>query len=108
MANFSCSRCSACCRSIGKMVVAAQCACNEAQEDLHPIIEEIARFPFTVDETTGCCPKLDHLTNLCTVYHDRPVICRTEEMWIRYWSEVMTHDEWVAEAKKSCIKLQGR
>ena len=106
---FKCDRCGCCCRSIGQMVISCQCACNEAKNDdeLHPIVVELASFPFTVDQD-GCCPQLDKETNSCKVYYNRPKVCNTESMWIDHWSTIMTRDDWYKASKETCTKLQEK
>jgi Fe-S-cluster containining protein len=53
-----------------------------ADPEGYPLAERIAlaAFPFT-PRKDGSCPKLD-LHGRCTVYEDRPLICRIEAMGV--------------------------
>ena len=106
MSKFPCEMCGSCCKSIGKLVIGCQCACNEATEDkpVHDIVIDIAEFPYTVNQD-GSCPQLDP-GGFCKIYETRPFVCRTDEMFDRYWSKIMTREEWYAQSRKSCEKLQ--
>ena len=96
-----------CCMSIGKIIIAAQCACNESPDECTPLLFELAKFPYVINED-GSCPKLDKISNLCTIYHERPRVCSIESMWISHWSAYMSREEWYAQSKISCGKLQAR
>jgi Fe-S-cluster containining protein len=89
------------------MVICAIAALDEADKnktDVHPVLEEIAGFPFDIN-TDGSCSQLD-AGGFCKVYQSRPVVCNTNKMYDLYWSKIMSLDAWYAESKKSCKKLQ--
>lgn len=79
--EFKCSRCGACCRTVG-------------------LIEE-AKF---LDRGDGVCKYLDK-NNLCMIYDFRPEICRVDKMYKRYKNK-MTWDEYLELSYESCDKLR--
>ena len=104
--KFDCECCGCCCRSIGKFVVGAIAAMDEAEKtgaEIHPILEEIASFPYDISPE-GACSKLSG--DLCSIYETRPLVCNTDAMFDKYWQHVMTREQWYAESKKSCAKLK--
>lgn len=70
---FPCTKCGACCRKIGMVVVAAKLLAQT-----HPAFEEVADFPYPINRD-GSCSKLDG--NLCSVYDNRPTICNIDKMF---------------------------
>ena len=110
MSKFNCDLCSACCRSIGKLVVGAITALDEADktgEPVHPILEELAGFPYDIDES-GACSQLDKDGGICKVYDKRPLVCNVQSMYDKHWSAVMSEHDWLTHSKVSCLKLQQR
>lgn len=108
MKKFPCFICGSCCKSIGQLVVSAIAALDEAEKtgaEIHPILEELASFPYDILES-GACSKLKD--DLCLIYSARPLICNTEKMYEKYWSKLMTEEEYFAMSRKSCLKLQER
>ena len=106
--KYPCSVCGSCCLQIGKVVISAIAALDQADKDkseIHPILEELASFPYDILES-GACSKLKD--GLCTVYETRPLICNTDKMYKKYWAAVMTEKDYHLQSLKSCAKLQGR
>lgn len=104
--QWSCDVCGCCCRAIGKLIVSASALLQEHEEDdLHPVVEELAAFPFDINQD-GSCSQL--YNGICKVYMTRPLICRTDEMYNKYWRDVMTREEWYKQSKETCNKLQKR
>lgn len=110
MGKFNCEMCSQCCRSVGKLVISCIATLDEADktgQEVHPIVEEIASFPYDIDET-GCCSQLDQGGNFCRVYDRRPDICNVATTYEKHWSQVMSEKDWHIQSKISCLKLQGK
>lgn len=83
---FDCSKCGLCCRSLGK----------------NPIFKECG-----LDPGNGICIYLDKETNLCTIYEDRPLICRVDELYEKTsLKEQMSKNEWHKLNKDICEMLQ--
>jgi Fe-S-cluster containining protein len=103
---FDCLVCGKCCRSIGKLVVGVIATLDHAEqtgEEIHPILIEISEFPYDINPD-GSCSKLSG--DICSVYENRPFVCRVDSMYEKYWSKIMSRDDWYAESRKSCTKLQ--
>lgn len=84
--GFRCTKCGLCCRSLGR----------------NPIFREIG-----LDRGDGICKFLDLDTNLCTIYEDRPLICRVDDMYEEtQLSEQMSKAEWQRLNEEVCKKLQ--
>ena len=85
--NFDCSKCGLCCRSLGR----------------NPIFRELG-----LDPGNGICVFLDQATNLCTIYEDRPLICRVDDLYAssEELREEMSKSEWHKLNKEICEKLQ--
>lgn len=110
MSDYPCELCGACCRSIGKIVISAIAAQDEAERtgiDTHAIINELAGFPYDIRDD-GSCSQYDSDSQICKVYASRPVVCRTDEMYDRFWSKIMSKEAWYAASQESCRKLRTR
>jgi Fe-S-cluster containining protein len=105
---YDCNICGCCCRKVGLMVINAIITMDEADksgQEIHPIIEEIASFPYDILES-GACSQLDG--EICKVYQTRPLICNTDKMYEKFWQHVMTKDEHYKQTKLSCDKLRRK
>jgi uncharacterized protein len=105
---YDCQICGNCCRSIGKVIIGAIAALDEAEKSdtpIHPILEELASFPHDINPD-GSCSKLSG--DICTVYQSRPLICNTDKMHEKIWSSVMSRDDYYAQCQVSCQKLRDR
>jgi Fe-S-cluster containining protein len=108
MSKFPCQVCAACCLQIGKVVISAIAALDEAERtgtEIHPILEEIAQFPYDILEN-GACSKLRD--GICSIYSARPLICDIEAMYNKFWSHLMSEKDYHIQSKMSCLKLQER
>lgn len=108
MSKFACQVCSACCRSIGQLVVSAIAALDEAEKtgaEIHPILEELAQFPYDILES-GACSKLKD--DICLIYSSRPLICNMEAMYEKFWKHLMSEKDYFIQSKMSCLKLQEK
>lgn len=106
---FNCSICGSCCRSIGKVVISAIAALDEAEKNgdqIHPILDELASFPYDITDQ-GACTQLDP-GGFCKVYMNRPLICNVDKMYEKFWTGIMTRDEYYTQSHASCDKLRRR
>ena len=58
-----------------------------------------------VPAVDGVCTKLDTCTNKCTIYNDRPLVCRVVDGYILY-KDGMSEDEYLQANYAACKKLQ--
>jgi len=77
--EFLCSKCSACCRNIAHL-----------------------GLPHNGD---GICLNLDKKTNKCSIYKDRPDICKVDRMFFKHFQSKMTKKEWYIKNTKACHQL---
>ena len=82
--SFFCDQCGLCCRNIRG-------------------IEELKDF----DKGNGVCKYLDENTNLCTIYENRPLICRVDEMYDRFFKKFYTKEQYYELNYNACKKLKG-
>ncbi len=83
--GFACTKCGACCKSIAK-------------------IAELKEF----DKGDGVCSWLNLDTNECQIYAQRPVVCRVDEMFERYFSSIYSKRKFYALNAKACNLLQEK
>ena len=84
--KFDCSKCGLCCRCLNR----------------NPIFRELG-----MDPGNGICRFLDQETNLCTIYEDRPLICRVDDLYEEtQLREKMSKSDWHEINKEVCEKLQ--
>ena len=79
---FKCDKCGKCCRNL----------------DLSEIYREL-------DRGDGVCKYLKD--NLCSIYNQRPIICRVDEMYDLYFAAIMTKDEYYKQNYEACKKLKS-
>ena len=80
---FKCNKCGICCRNLDK-------------SDLYK----------QLDRGDGVCKYLNK--NLCSIYQERPLICRIDESYEAYFSEVYSKEEYYKLNYEACQKLQKR
>jgi Fe-S-cluster containining protein len=103
--NIQCkTHCAACCQQIGKLIITAIKAVDEATEPVPEILQELAEFPYDITET-GACSKLDATSKLCNVYAWRPRVCNTGQMYDKYYNG-MKPDEYLEMSLQSCMQLR--
>lgn len=78
---FVCDKCGCCCRHLNL---------SEIYKDL--------------DRGDGVCRYLEG--NLCSIYEDRPTLCRVDECYELYFSKEMTLDEYYAMNENMCEILK--
>lgn len=80
---FPCDCCGLCCRSLAQ---------SEAYSDL--------------DRGDGICMYFDDITNLCTIYENRPDKCNIDKSYERFFKNSMTLEEYYELNRKACDKLR--
>jgi Fe-S-cluster containining protein len=93
---FNCSGCGLCCTKI-KVILDTK--------ESSPVKHIIDQFPHTARED-GSCEKYDRETKKCTVYEDRPLLCRVDEMH-KHWPEKMSLQEYYKRTEQVCKILQS-
>ena len=78
---FECDRCGCCCRNLDKNSLYAQ-----------------------LDRGDGVCIYLEG--NLCSIYNDRPLICRIDDCYDRFFSRVMSKEDYYRANHEACEKLK--
>ncbi|NEN75009.1 YkgJ family cysteine cluster protein [Pelistega sp. NLN82] len=82
LSPFPCTACGKCCRHVGK--------------------SEQTAF---LDRGDGICQFLDEVSNLCTIYEDRPLVCRVEDYYRAYLTDKISWDDFVKDNLAICEKL---
>lgn len=80
---FQCSKCGECCRNLDKAAI---------YSELH--------------NGDGICRYL--VKNECSIYNDRPLLCRVDQSYEIFFKEIMTYDEYLQLNYKSCEILKQR
>lgn len=80
--NFPCNSCGKCCKRVG-----------------------YSRLTQFLDRGDSTCLYFDDKTNLCSIYHDRPIVCRVDAFYDRYLSKQYTWEEFVRLNIEICNKL---
>lgn len=78
---FKCDMCGECCRNIG--------------------LSEVYAF---LDDGTGKCRYLED--NKCSIYSERPLLCRIDDCYDVYFSTYLTRDEYYSLNYETCKALQ--
>ena len=79
---FECDRCGSCCRHLDR---------SELYKSL--------------DRGDGICRYLSD--NKCTIYDQRPLLCRVDEGYEKFFSEIYTKEEYYRLNKQACRYLQS-
>lgn len=82
--KFSCCCCGACCRSLYMI----------------PDLENTELSGFCGPD--GVCIYLDKNTNLCTIYEDRPLLCRVDDQYDLLFRDKMTRSEYYKLQHEIC------
>lgn len=80
---FKCDQCGQCCRNLDKSPVYAE-----------------------LDSGNGICKYLDG--KQCTIYEERPLLCRIDESYKVFFSKIMTLNEYYAINYEVCKKLKNK
>ena len=78
---FPCDLCGQCCRHL----------------NLSPLYSQL-------DNGMGVCKYLEG--NLCSIYEQRPLLCRIDECYEKFFRDSMTLDEYYALNLENCKKLK--
>ncbi len=82
MTAFPCNRCGVCCRNV-----------------------HLAAETQFLDRGDGCCQHYDDNNKLCSIYADRPSICRVDEQYVINYKPFMTWEAFVEINVQACKKL---
>ncbi len=78
---FKCEQCGCCCRNLHKSKV----------------------YEF-LDRGDGACKYL--IGNRCSIYQNRPLLCQVDKSYDKFFSMLMSREEFYRENKKICEKLR--
>lgn len=78
---YNCEHCGCCCRNLDKSNLYAP-----------------------LDRGDGICKYLDG--NDCSIYENRPLLCRIDDSYDSMFSSLMTREDFYKINKKACKKLQ--
>lgn len=78
-------------------------ACGHCCRNVH--LSEKTAF---LDRGDGVCRHLNTDTHLCSIYEDRPLVCRVEDYYKTHLTEQYTWDEFVRLNLQICHKLQTK
>lgn len=78
---FKCDKCGECCRHLNK---------SELYREL--------------DRGDGVCKYLVH--NLCSIYDERPLLCRVDEAYYAYFQSEMTKEEYYRLNYEGCKSIR--
>lgn len=79
---FQCDKCGECCRHL----------------DLSPIYHSL-------DRGDGVCKYLNG--NLCTIYENRPLLCRVDESYEAYFKDSITKSDYYRLNYENCNKIKN-
>ena len=79
---FDCDKCGACCTNLNKSPI---------YDSLH--------------DGDGICRFLKG--NLCTIYKDRPLICRVDDCYEFLFKNRMSYEEYIGLNRRYCQELKG-
>lgn len=80
--TFPCTACGKCCKNVDKSAETA-----------------------FLDRGDGTCKHFDEKTNLCSIYESRPLVCRVDQYYKTYLSQVYTWEEFVKMNIEICNRL---
>jgi len=82
--KFICSRCGLCCMQLHR---------NKMYKEL--------------DRGDGICKHFNVETKLCEIYLERPIICRIDDMYEKYFIQFFTKVEYYNLNYTYCLEFQG-
>jgi len=59
-----------------------------------------------LDRGDGVCRHLDEQQHLCTIYDERPLVCRVEDYYLKNLSSVVSWEAFVELNVQICDELQ--
>lgn len=82
LSPFPCSACGKCCKRVG--------------------LSEHTAF---LDRGDSTCLYFDEESNLCTIYENRPLVCRVEDYYKTYLTEICSWEEFVQINRDACRRF---
>lgn len=79
---FPCDKCGACCRNL-----------------------HLSSMYAPLDRGDGVCKYLRG--NLCSIFENRPLLCRVDESYEQLWKKLMTREEYYEQNQKVCDALKA-
>jgi len=80
--KFPCARCGACCRNV-----------------------HLAAETKTLDRGDGSCIHYDDASKMCSIYDQRPAVCRVDVQFHENYSQMMSWDTFCALNLEACKQL---
>lgn len=80
---FQCTQCGECCRSIGVLDIMSE-----------------------LDDGGGVCRYLDG--NKCSIYRNRPILCRVDECYDLYYKDIYSREEFYQMNYAICKMLKSK
>ena len=80
---FPCDKCGECCRNL-----------------------KLSSLYQSLDRGDGVCRYL--VGNLCSIYHARPLLCRIDESYDRFFKDTMTKEEFYRANLQMCSELKKK
>jgi len=59
-----------------------------------------------LDRGDGTCKFFNEKTKLCSIYNSRPDICRVDSIYLQYFQESITKEEFYSLNMAYCLELQ--
>jgi len=78
---FDCNKCGKCCRNLKNNIIYSY-----------------------LDRGDGVCKYLED--NLCSVYNDRPILCRVDDCYNLFFKDIYTKEEFYRLNKNICNNLK--
>ena len=97
---FQCDKCSACCRLV--FFVIDQAKENPDSDD--ELVKLINEFPYELNKD-GSCSMLGE-DGLCSVYDERPIICRVDDIYERFYAKIMSKEQFNTVTHQACDHLK--
>ena len=83
---FQCNKCGLCCQHVDNF---------KADDE-------------QLDRGDGTCRYFEEETRLCSIYNDRPLICRIEDFYNAYLKDSISKNEYYDLNRLSCIELKKK
>ncbi len=107
--SFWCHGCGACCNVIGMQIQSNLKKFNNyPHKGLQQTLKMMKDFPHKINKD-GSCTKLDKETGQCTIYEDRPEICRVDSVY-KYIKDIQSREDYDEKLEESCkrhMKMSG-
>lgn len=82
---FPCDACGECCRHV-----------NRSEQTVF------------LDRGDGTCRHFDELSRLCNIYDTRPLVCRVEDYYAKYLSQIVSWHDFVQINMTICYDLKAQ